>query len=238
MLLYNDSLYLADQLRRLTEGHPLLRLTADIETIKTFGKAAYSKEMNSQRIVLTDLLDGSQGFTNCTEQPFLGECEIAVNSTVDRIRELHKEWQGILSRSALLQSMGSLLSTAISKMILDIEDLGDISDSESQQLVKFCNHVSKLEDLFLSEDQLEHVTGPQSASIPMTAIYVRNWLKFQYLTNILESSLADIKYLWTEGELKLEFSAEEVIDLIKALFTDSDHRKRAIIEIRRSSRMQ
>jgi centromere/kinetochore protein ZW10 len=72
----------------------------------------------------------------------------------------------------------------------------------------------------------------------MTAMYVRNWLKFQYLTTILESSLADIKYLWTEGELQLEFSPEEVIDLIKALFADSDHRRRAVAEIRRTSRTQ
>jgi centromere/kinetochore protein ZW10 len=238
MLLYNDSVYLADQLRHLTKANPRLRLMSEIETIERFGKVAYGKEMHSQRIILTDLLDGSQGFANCTEQPFLGECEIAVNSTVDRIRALYKEWHTILSHSALLQSVGSLLSTVISKMILDIEDLGDISDSESHRLVIFCNRISKLEDLFLSDDQPEHKTAPQSASIPMTAVYVQNWLKFQYLTNILESSLADIKYLWAEGELNLEFSPEEVIDLIKALFTDTDHRRRAITEIRRTSRAQ
>jgi protein transport protein DSL1/ZW10 len=61
-------------------------------------------------------------------------------------------------------------------------------------------------------------------------------LKFQYLANILDSSLADIKYMWTDGELGLEFTAEEVTDLIEALFADSDHRRRAIGEIRRTSR--
>ncbi|RJE16443.1 centromere kinetochore protein zw10 [Aspergillus sclerotialis] len=70
----------------------------------------------------------------------------------------------------------------------------------------------------------------------MTAVYVRNWLKFQYLVNILESSLADIKFLWQEGELRLEFSPEEVIDLIEALFAESDYRRKAIAEIRRVSR--
>lgn len=65
----------------------------------------------------------------------------------------------------------------------------------------------------------------------MTAVYVRNWLRFQYLINILESSLADIKFLWLESELRLEFSPEEVIDLIKALFAESDYRRKAIAEI-------
>lgn len=238
MFLYNDSIYFAEQLRLLTETHNLSRLTPDIETLERFGKVAYSKEMQSQRTILSDLLDGSQGFGNCAVQPYLGECENAVSATVDRMRHVHKEWQSILSPSALLQSIGSLLSTVINKMILDIEDLSDISDAESQRLAEFCNQVSKLEDLFLPESKPgQDIAGGQAEVVPVTAIYVPNWLKFQYLINILESSLADIKYLWTEGELKLEFSPEEVTDLIRALFADSDHRRRAIVEIRRTSRI-
>ncbi|KKZ65586.1 hypothetical protein EMCG_08575 [[Emmonsia] crescens] len=238
MFLYNDSIYFAEQLRLLTETHNLPRLTPDIETLERFGKIAYSKEMQSQRTILSDLLDGSQGFGNCAVHPYLGECENAVSAIVDRMRHVHKEWQSILSPSALLQSIGSLLSTVINKMILDIEDLSDISDAESQRLAEFCNQVSKLEDLFLPESKPgQDIAGGQAEVVPMTAIYVPNWLKFQYLINILESSLADIKYLWTEGELKLEFSPEEVTDLIRALFADSDHRRRAIVEIRRTSRI-
>ena len=52
----------------------------------------------------------------------------------------------------------------------------------------------------------------------------------------MESSLVDIKYLWTEGELALEFEADEVVDMIEALFADTDHRRKAIAEIRRSRR--
>ncbi|KAL2002346.1 hypothetical protein VTN02DRAFT_129 [Thermoascus thermophilus] len=230
MYLYNDSMYLEERLRSVIEEHQLTRLDPDVEGLDRFGKHSYSKEMQTQRIIVTDLLDGAQGFTHCSEQPFLGNCENAISATVDRIRDVYKEWQPILSRSALLQSVGSLISAVINKMIIDIEDLGDISEAQSQRLVSFCNQVSKLEDLFMPEARGE--TEPVS----MAAVYVRNWLKFQYLINILESSLADIKFLWTEGELRLEFSPEEVIDLIEALFAESEHRRRAIAEIRRASR--
>ena len=148
---------------------------------------------------------------------------------MDRIHDVYKEWQPILSHSALLQSIGSLVSTVIHKIIVDIEDLGDISEPQSQRLVSFCNKVSKLEDLFTPEA----VDGAEP--VPMTAVYVRNWLRFQYLVNILESSLADIKFLWLEGELRLEFSPAEVIDLIKALFAESDYRRKAIAEIRQNT---
>ncbi|KAF7592873.1 hypothetical protein BBP40_012285 [Aspergillus hancockii] len=230
MYLYNDSLYLADKMRDLSDEHQLTKLQTDIDALQKFGKFAYSKEMQTQRTIVTDLLDGAQGFSQCSEQPFLGECENAVSATVDRIRDVYREWQPILSHSALLQSIGSLVSTIISKIIIEIEELGDISEAQSQQLVLFCNQVSKVEDLFMPE------TTDDNARVPMTAVYVRNWLKFQYLINILESSLADIKFLWLEGELRLEFSPEEVVDLIEALFAESDYRRKAIAEIQRVSR--
>ncbi|KAJ5112327.1 hypothetical protein N7532_000372 [Penicillium argentinense] len=228
MYLYNDSLYLAGRVRELMEEHNLSRLSSDVESLEKFGKFAYSKEMQTQSTIVTDLLDGAQGFGQCSEQPFKIECENAVSATIDRIRDVYKEWQPILSHSALLQSIGSLLSTMISKIIIDVEDLGDISEDQSKQLVQFCNRVSKLEDLFMPE------TTSDAEAVPVTAVYVPNWLRFQYLINILESSLADIKFLWLEGELGLEFSIEEVVDLIEALFAESDYRRRAIAEIRRA----
>lgn len=231
MYLYNDSLYLAGQLRELIEEHGLSRLSSDVDALEKFGKFAYSKEMQTQSTIVTDLLDGAQGFAQCSEQPFKSECENAVSATVDRIRDVYKEWQPILSHSALLQSIGSLLSTVISKVIIDVEDLGDISEDQSKQLVSFCNQVSKLEDLFMPE-----TTTTDAEAVPVTAVYVPNWLRFQYLVNILESSLADIKFLWLEGELGLEFSVDEVVDLIEALFAESDYRRRAISEIRRAPR--
>ncbi|KAL3472189.1 hypothetical protein BJX99DRAFT_262499 [Aspergillus californicus] len=230
MYLYNDSLYLADGVREVANDQQLPRLHADVDALERFGKLAYSKEMQTQRTIVTDLLDGAQGFSQCSEQPFLEECRNAVSATVDRLRDVYKEWQPILSHSALLQAIGSLVSTVVNKIIIDIVDLGDISEAQSQKLVSFCNQLSKLENLFQPE-------APDSAElVPMTAVYVRNWLKFQYLINILESSLADIKFLWVEGELSLEFSSDEVVDLIEALFAESDYRRKAIAEIRRVSK--
>ena len=241
MYLYNDSLWLAQELRTITSTREAtrqgtrpthkLKLENDIESLEVFGRRAYSREMETQRTILGDLLDGAQGFANCTSSPFAGECEIAITSTVDRIRETHGLWKSVLSRSALLQSLGSLLSTATNKIIVDVEDMGDISEAESQQLASFCSRIATLEDLFLPEQE----PGNDVEVLPLTAVYCSSWLKFQYLANILDSSLVDIKYLWTEGELKLEFGAGEVIDLIEALFADSDHRRRAILEIRRSA---
>ena len=244
MFLYNDSLYMVEQLRLFVQHRNSkpgsqslkqnLELETDIVALELFGKRAYGKEMESQRTILSDLLDGAQGFANCTEHPFAQECELAITSTIDRLRDVHKQWESVLSRSALLQSIGSLLTTATNKIIVDIEDMSDISEPESQRLTSFCNRITTLDDLFLPEEAPD--ADPSDQVISLTAGYTSTWLKFQYLTNILESSLVDIKYLWTEGELSLEFSADEVVDLIEALFADTEHRRKAIAEVRGGAR--
>ncbi|KAB8336723.1 hypothetical protein FH972_021032 [Carpinus fangiana] len=242
MLLYNDSVRLAEELKSFSGKQSAadaasqqpekswpstrMKLDAEITALESFSRRAYGKEMDAQRTVLRDLLDGTQGFANCAEAPFASECENAVDMTADRVRAVAAEWSSILSRSALLQSLGSLLSTVINKMIADIEDMSDIAEDESKQLRRFCTDMSKLSDLFTQQNE----KGEQS---DMTGVYTPNWFKFQYLSEIMESSLADIKYLWNEGELRLEFEPDEIVDLVEALFAESDLRRRAIAEIRR-----
>lgn len=115
----------------------------------------------------------------------------------------------------------------LDKVMIDIEDMSNISEAESQRLTDFCNCIVALEVLFTSEILTSEVAHGE-APISLTAVYTPNWIKFQYLANILESSSVDIKYLWTEGEPGLEFQTEELVDLIEALFADSEYRRKAI----------
>lgn len=253
---YNDSQYIAERLHDLqsnkTSNPAVLppQIDTDIKAMERFARLAYSKEMETQRLIIWDLLEGAQGFVSCTQFPYSQEIENAVSAVVDRIRTLHREWKPVLSTSALMQSIGSLLTMVVGKVISSIEDMDDISEPESQRLTALCQQIASLEDLFLStppganpshhhpsssrKEALE--SEPEHEPVPMTAVYVSNWLRFQYLINILESSLVDIKYLWTEGELSLEFTEDEVVDLIKALFAESNHRRNAIAAIRGSRR--
>lgn len=233
MLIYNDANRLAEQLQSWQAAQPpasRLRLTADVTALETFAKRAYSTEMENQRTILRDLLEGAQGFSNCAQQPFKQECEAAVKETLDRLRDVHKQWSPILSSSALLQSTGSLLATLTGKMISEILGLPDISEADSSSLKELCDLTSDAKDLFTQQ-------GPDGGEgRDMTFVYCPNWLKFQYLGEIMESSLADIKFLWREGELSLDFEGEEVVGLIEALFAESALRRGAIGEIRRGGR--
>ena len=236
MLLYNDSSWLAERLHELARKNTAtpLDFSTDVQALTSFSRRAYGKEMESQRTILSDLLDGAQGFAQCTEPPFAQECELAINSAVDRLRDLYGQWAPVLSHSALLQSVGSLLSTLINKIIVDVEDMSAISEAESQRLTSFCSRVAGLEDLFKPQSPAPGQDS-EKETVPLTAVYTPGWLKFQYLANILESSLVDIKFLWEEGELSLEFEIDELVELVEALFADSEHRRRAIGEMRKRS---
>lgn len=243
MYLYNDCTRLVSSLTsfasELEESNATAarraKLADDISSTTSFAARAYGTEMSAQRTILCDLLDGAQGFANCTEQPYARECENAVDMTIDRVKEVAKLWKGVLSESALLQSLGSLLGGVVEKVILDILDLSDISEPESVQLKKMMDKVSALSELFVQSGDagMGGASGEEQGKRDMTGIYTSSWFRFQYLGEILESNLADIKYLWQEGELRLEFSADEVAELIEALFSDSDRRRGTISEIRR-----
>lgn len=236
MYLYNDSMRLSASItsysaQLATDNATAARrskLDADLDTLISFGKRAYGKEMEAQRTILRDLLDSAQGFANCTEQPYARECESAVLMTLDRIKAVAAEWQPILSQSAWLQSLGSLLSAVVNKVLLDILDLSDISEAESTQLGEYCTQLGTLSELFTKQG-----ASSEGDKQDMTGIYTPSWFRFQYLGEILESNLADIKYMWQEEGLKLEFDSSEVVDLVEALFADSDRRRQAIAEIRR-----
>ena len=248
MLQYNDSFWLGMELRKASahamrllsnpDDDSTLKITMDsnIAELEAFGKNAYKMELESQRSRLSDALSATKGFENCTAEPYASRCEDAMTTIARRIRDLHNEWSSILSRSTLLQSIGSLISHITNVIVTDIEDMADISEVESKELARLCAKISDLEDLFKPRDTITSSGQSLSNSLPLTAIYTPNWFRFQFLLNILESSLADIRYLWVEGELKLEFSVEEVTDLIEALFTESDQRRRTIAEIRQSSK--
>ncbi|KAF3937628.1 hypothetical protein ABW19_dt0207086 [Dactylella cylindrospora] len=230
--IYNDCEWLEEHLVELekdvkTRAGPFssFDLQKSIKAISTFGRRAYWKDMDSKRIILSDLMDGAQGFEHCTQFPMSQNCETAIASVIEAIQGIEMQWRETLSRSALLQSIGSLLNTVIIKFINDIEDLGDISADASAVLAGYIAQISQLESLFM-------LPGQPKDALPMTPVYCEKWLKFQYLGNILDSTMAEIMDLWRDGAL-VDFEKDELIDLVKALFADGDKRSKVIEELRR-----
>lgn len=73
-----------------------------------------------------------------------------------------------------------------------------------------------------------HLQDPLEVSI-----YVKHWVKLQQIKMILNASMAQIAEQWADGKgpLTLNFRAEDVRHLIRALFQNTDRRANVLASI-------
>ncbi|KAJ4419027.1 ribosome biogenesis protein ytm1 [Neurospora sp. IMI 360204] len=238
MFLYNDATYLSERLAEFAEewvkrdnistrAQTMLRLDNDIKSMQSFANRAYSNEMSIQKTVLRDLLGGEQ---NLIQQD---DTESCVSAAVARVRSLAIAWESILSRSAWQQAVGSLVDAVANKIIGDVMDLPGIGQDEAYNIANHIASVTALDDLFLpSRFATESGNAGETNEIPTTAQYAGSWLRLKYLSEVLQSNLKDVRYLWLESELSLYFSADEVVDLVNLSFEDNPRTREVIREIR------
>lgn len=65
------------------------------------------------------------------------------------------------------------------------------------------------------------------------SVHVKQWVKLQQLKSILNASMAEILELWADGKgpLTLNYKAEEIRHLIRALFQNTDRRANVLASI-------
>ncbi|KAI1340893.1 hypothetical protein F5Y15DRAFT_35455 [Xylariaceae sp. FL0016] len=234
MFLYNDATYLSERLSDLAttwkdrddllpRAKAMLRLDNDVKTLQSFAARAYASEMSTQRTIIRDLFGGSQ---NLLQQDGLDSStlEAQVDGATGHIRGVAVTWSRILSKSAWSQAVGSLVDTVASKLVADVMDLAGIGQDEAYNIANLIARITALDDLFLPED-----AGKDA--IPATAEYAASWLRMKYLSEVLQSNLQDVKFLWMDSELSLYFTVDEVIDLIGLSFVDNARTREVVRDI-------
>lgn len=233
--MYNDANYIAERLSDFasswkqrsdisTKAQNMLRLDADIKSMEAFATRAYSNEMNTQKVVLRDHLGGEQ---NLMQQD---ETESCIDFACARVRAMAVTWENILARSVWYQAVGSLVDALSSKIIADVMDMSAIGQDEAYNIAKMISTVTELDDLFLPARGGGSTQAPTD-EVPTTAQYASTWLRLKYLSEVLQSNLRDLRYLWMESELSLYFSVDEVLELINMSFEDNPRTREVVREI-------
>ncbi|PSS00836.1 hypothetical protein BD289DRAFT_402349 [Coniella lustricola] len=257
MFLYNDSTYLAEKLTDFTatwktrdnltaQAQRSLRLDNDISMLQSFATRAYSNEMSIQKTVLRDLLGGHIKInpshkTQTGEQSLLiqDDLDSCVDGAIARVRSLAATWESILARSAWRQAVGSLVDTISLKIISDVMEAPSIGQEDAYSIAKQIATVTELDDLFLTSRAAmtrgtpagaEHEMHPTTEA-PATMQYAPSWMRLKYLSEVLQSNLQDVRFLWLEGELSLFFGVDEVVDLINLSFEDNPRTRQVLKEI-------
>ena len=233
MFLYNDATYLAERLADIATAWKarediapravtMLRLDNDIKTLQSFAARAYASEMSTQRTILRDLLGGAQNLLQ--QDADASDLSMQIESATTRVRAMAESWSSVLSRSAWCQAVGSLVDTLASKLVADVMDLPGIGEEEAYNIASMIAKITELDDLFLP-------AGAGENEVPTTAQYADNWLRLKYLSEVLQSNLPDVKFLWLESDLSLYFGVGEVVDLIGLSFADNAKSREIIREI-------
>lgn len=211
MLTYNDCKYLQS------------RLADTGADVKSTGEHYYMLEIDEKREQLLRIMEKADGFVGCTLATQNEKCKAALQQVIDVLDRLHERWSVQLGRTTLLTALGTLVESCIASMTNDIMAMTDISEAESAELARLGDTLGTVERLFQSPGE----------EMALAGAWVPSWFKFRYVLDILEANLAYIEKLYREGALA-DFSRRETTDLIRALFADSEKRKRLIHEVEQS----
>ncbi|KAJ8109064.1 hypothetical protein ONZ43_g6243 [Nemania bipapillata] len=234
MFLYNDATYLSERLSEITNdwkarddlvprAKSMLRLDNDVKALQSFATRAYSSEMATCRTILRDLLGGSQSLLQQDELGSSG-LQSQVDNAISYVRTTAASWSRILAKSAWSQAVGSLVNTVASKVVSDVMDLAGIGQDDAYNIANLIARITELDNLFLP-------SGADKNAIPSTSEYASSWLRLKYLSEVLQSNLQDVKFLWMDSELSLYFTVDEVVDLIGLSFVDNARTREVVREI-------
>lgn len=188
------------------------------------GNHSLTVELINWQERLDKILHKANGFRDCSSEANLFTCQATVERSINLFHELSNELTNFTSFPQRVKAVGTLFEYLCATLIQDIEDLDSISEEESLELAKLLRVVEQLEDLFMDP------TNPSGSTHDLALYYTPSLIKCQYLAEILQSRLAEILQLYKNYSL-VDFTVQELVKLINALFAPSEHRRKAIEQI-------
>ena len=146
------------------------------------------------------------------------ELEQDIETVILHIRQTSETWKKVLAYSAWASAVGSLVNAVAKKIISDVVDRDDLGADEANLIAELIVKITTLDDMFVPEAQSLLDSGGRNGTkdvdntardlgtAPLTARFADKWFKMQYLGEVLQSNLANIRFLWFETGLSLEFT--------------------------------
>ncbi|KGB79864.2 hypothetical protein CNBG_5702 [Cryptococcus deuterogattii R265] len=217
MQAYNDGNYLASQLSSFPlPASSTLSLDDEITRLRALSEHIYEEFLKNQRKGIDEELDTLKGLDGTADDKAFRRYEKQLEGIVHELESLSRVLKAVIPQSSRYEILGYLVNHLTSRISTSVLSLVDITEIESNRLTELLRLVYPLESLF----------GASGGAVE----YVGGWLKFCYIAEILQANLVDITYLLDQGAL-VDFTADELVPLIKALFATSDKRDNVIERI-------
>ncbi|XP_052178066.1 centromere/kinetochore protein zw10 homolog isoform X2 [Diospyros lotus] len=246
VLIHNDCLYLSQEILGLAFEYRL-DFPNSIKEHAVFVDLAPRFQLMADEILqrqiqlvirnLKDAIDGADGFQNTHQMQQYESAKFSIDQVVFILEKVYIIWEPLLLPSTYKRSMCMVLESVFSRMTRDILLLDDMAAEETLQLQKLIHlMLESLSSLMDSLDAVgqrrklqENLTRPLDDLIPSLR-------KIRTLADLLDMPLKSITTAWESGELfGCGFTASEVDDFIRAIFTDSPLRKECLWRIESAS---
>ncbi|WWC97277.1 hypothetical protein V866_004156 [Kwoniella sp. B9012] len=218
MQAHNDCIYLSDLVSQLSTQDTALN--GEKEKLMDLAEHIYETQIDFQRTSMLESLDELNELQGTNEDKIFKRDEKVLKGVIHNLESLDRVIKPVLSSSKHLEFISHLVTTLTQRLTNDILTLGDITEVESNRLT----------DLFKLVYPLEHIFDPEGGVVRWVG---GGWLKFCYISEILQASLVDITYLIDSGSL-IDFTPDELIGLVRALFAHSEKRDSVIERIERN----
>ncbi|KAG1740057.1 hypothetical protein EDB19DRAFT_1710033 [Suillus lakei] len=221
----NNYFWLAEEISRLVTPERGVLVVKDKlkeckSVLQVLADSWYQDGIDKQRTAMCNILASAKGFTDTSDQDRYDDCEMAISRVVREIRSAANAWKPVLPKSKYYTAVGAIVEVSLQRILENILAIPDIPEVESHKLSELCRILAALEGLFV-EDFSES---------SFVVSYVPSWLKFSYLSELLEASMADLTYLFEEGAL-VDFEVDELVKLVRALFADTPLRTKTLDKI-------
>ncbi|XP_058820623.1 centromere/kinetochore protein zw10 [Topomyia yanbarensis] len=218
-LFHNNCMYLSFWLQKnsskLDSNYSFMLIS---NALRDQGSKIFHNQLKNQRAILLQSLEGfdlSEGTVELGPEP-----QKAVRQCIRQLDLLKSVWQTVLPEYLYNASIGGLMTTFCAELIKRILNLEDITASLGSGLVGVITIVKEKAPLLFRDP----------TDITFTT---KNWTKLMQLHKILDASLVEITELWAEGKgpLTLNYKADEIKQLIRALFQNTKHRQTCLATI-------
>ncbi|XP_075147332.1 centromere/kinetochore protein zw10-like [Haematobia irritans] len=211
-LFYNNCTFLSHWLFKNAEyGVPTYAVL--INNLQSTGIRIFEVQVDHQKKLLLEILSDLD-FPNTYS---IGTNPLKLLRQCLRQLDLLKNvWLNVLPLSIYNSAFCTLLNVLCEDIIKRILSLEDITTTVANELCELITTILE--------------KGPQFFTEKHTVVQITSWIKLQQLQMILRASLQEITEQWCDGAgiLTLNYKAEEIRHLIRALFQNTDLRAKAL----------
>lgn len=243
IVIHNDCYYLSQEILGLAfeyradfpSGLKKLAVFADIApNFYQMAERILQKQIQLVGNSLMEAIDGADGFQN-THQPQQYElAKFSIEQVVFILEKVHIIWEPLMPASVYKKTMCIILDSVLSRITGDMLLLDDMAAEETLQLQRLIHMtLENLSSLF--ESLIAGADEKDSSPNHFLDEKIPSLCKYRKLADLLDMPLKSITELCESGELlTCGFTASEVENFVKAIFTDSPLRKECLWRIQGS----